>query len=91
MVFIDMLFINYYLKSGKYFKYCRVIKLIKHFLERYMDWSINIVPNCCMLLANIAKEPDLLKAILEENLINLIFKIWSEKVSNSHKFSRNCS
>ncbi|EAR95231.2 hypothetical protein TTHERM_00378950 (macronuclear) [Tetrahymena thermophila SB210] len=66
-------------QSRDYFKSSNVVKLIKKFLMNYKDWSLNIVPNCCTLLANISKQPELLKQILDENLINLIFKIWSEK------------
>lgn len=49
------------LQSGQYFKESKVVKLIKYFLQHYIDWTVNIVPNCCTLLANISKEPELLK------------------------------
>ncbi|EGR29575.1 hypothetical protein IMG5_153470 [Ichthyophthirius multifiliis] len=66
-------------ESQEYFKDSNIVKLIKHIIQEQQKWSHNIIPNCCTILANISLQPNLLKQILEENLINLIFQIWSEK------------
>jgi hypothetical protein len=68
-------------KSIGLFAESSIVDLINFVLEGNQEWGENVVPYICQLISNICRNPQILKQILDEDIINDIYHLWLKNKS----------